>query len=57
MTNMFLHAPGEEQNIVYVHEHKLIVEIPEYVFHQGLEHGWGVGESEGHDYILKMLGC
>lgn len=53
-THMFLHVSGEDQNVIYVHKHKPVEEISEDVLHQGLKHGLGVCESEGHDQLVKM---
>ncbi len=52
MMTMFGQVPEVGQDILYVHDNKPVVELPEYLVHKPLEDGWGVGRAIRHDLIF-----
>ena len=44
----------EYEYVVQVDDQKFVEEVAEDVVHEGLEGGWGIGETEGHDEGFKM---
>lgn len=45
---------GEDQNIIKIHKHKPIDEVPQNVIYQGLENRWGISKTKWHYQILKV---
>ena len=48
MHDVLLEAVGENQNVVQVHEHRMIQKVPQNIIHQGLEDGWGITKPKWH---------
>ena len=54
MPFMFSRGLGENQNFINVNENKAVNHVPEDIINQGLEHGWGICQTELHDKVFKM---
>ncbi len=52
MVAMFGQVPGVDQDIVDVHNNKLVEELPKHLVHKPLENGRGVGEAIRHDPVF-----
>lgn len=55
MGDVFIDGPGEDKDVVQIHEHKPIEEISEDVIHQGLKHCGSVSESKRHNTVFISL--
>ncbi len=55
---MFGQIPGVDQDIVYVHDDKLVEELTEHLVHKPLEDGRGIEKAIRHDPIFIVAwGC
>ena len=43
-----------DQYVINVHDDKNVQEGSKYVLNQGLECGWGIGETKWHNLVLEM---
>ncbi len=58
MVAMFGHAPGVDEDVIYVNQHELMEKLPEHLMHKVLEYGGGVDKAIGHDekFIVTSRG-
>src|SRR4051812_27655427 len=54
MFGMVLVILAVDQDIINVYDDSDVEERSENILNQGLEGGWGIGESKGHDLVLIM---
>ncbi len=57
MMVMFGQIPGVDQDIVYVHDDKLVEELTEHLVHKPLEDGRGIEKVIRHDPIFIVEVC
>lgn len=55
---MLIHGVREDQDIIYVDNHKFVKHISENIIYEGLKGGWTINKPEGHNVIfIVTIGC
>ena len=42
-----------QQNIIEIHNYKVLKEVKKYPIHQTIKGGWHIGQSKGHNNLFK----